>query len=75
MGVLISQRAPTRRMIESANQCGYFEHTLTGRRFPKVQLFTTEQLLNGQRPDMPTPFMPYLQAQKFVPDHPTLPGM
>lgn len=75
MGVLISQRAPTRGMIEAANQCGYFDHALTGRRFPKVQLLTTEQLLSGQRPDMPTPFMPYLQAQKFVPDHPTLPGI
>lgn len=49
-------------------------HPLTGTPYPKVQIASIAELLDGKRPKMPTAFMPYLPAQKFVPEHPTLPG-
>lgn len=75
MGVLITIEPGTRGMIEAANHSGTFSHPLTGTVYPKVQLITVGELLDGKRPKMPTPYMPYLQAEKFVPDHPTLPGI
>lgn len=75
MGILITIEEPTKGMVEAANHSGSFVHELTGQTYPKLQLLTVGQLLNGARPHMPSPWMPYLQAQKFVPAHPKLPGL
>jgi hypothetical protein len=72
MGVLITIEAAPRGMVEAANHSGTFTHPLTGTVYPKVQLITVGELLDGKRPKMPTPYMPYLQAEKLVPEHPTL---
>lgn len=72
MGVLIVMEAPTRGMLDAARNSGTYRHEVTGRDYPLVQIITVSELLAGKRVDMPTPFMPYLQAQKFVPDHPAL---
>ncbi len=37
---------------------------VTGRSYPRTQLLTVEQLLGGTRPDMPTPLLPYIKAQR-----------
>jgi hypothetical protein len=62
-------------MVEAAQHAGSYDHALTAARYPKVQIMSVSDLLGGRRPHMPTPFMPYLAAPKFVPDHPTLPGL
>jgi len=31
-----------------------------------VQLLTIGDLLKGQRPNMPTPFLPYIQAKRLA---------
>jgi hypothetical protein len=72
MGVLITIEPATRGMVEAANLSGSWTHPMTGQSYPKVQLITVSQLLSGARPAMPTPYMPYLQAAKFVPEHPRL---
>jgi site-specific DNA-methyltransferase (adenine-specific) len=75
MGVLISNQPITKGMAEAAQHSGTYTHPLTGTTYPKVQLATVADLLAGRKPKMPTAFMPYLQAAKFIPDHPTLPGL
>jgi len=75
MGILVMIDPPTRGMVEAANHSGTFVHELTGTTYPKLQLLTVGQLLAGSRPHMPTPYMPYLQAQKFVPEPARLPGI
>ena len=75
MGVLIANQAITKGMTEAAQMTGSYVHPLTGNSYPKVQLVTVGDLIAGRSPRMPTAFMPYLQAAKFVPDHPTLPGL
>jgi hypothetical protein len=35
-------------------------------------MLTVEQLLAGKRPATPTPFLPYIQARRLVPDPPSL---
>ena len=62
-------------MREEARMSGTYHHEFTGQDYPKVQIMSVPELLRGHRPKMPTPYMPYLQAQRIVPEHPTLPGM
>ena len=75
MGVLIMMDDPTAGMADAANNSGMYRHEFTGREYPRVQIITVGDLLAGRRVNMPTPFMPYLQAQKFAAEHPTLPGL
>jgi hypothetical protein len=34
--------------------------------YPLVQLLTVGDLLKWQRPNMPTPFLPYIQAKRLA---------
>jgi DNA modification methylase len=75
MGVLIVMDQVTPGMRNAAQTSGTFDHILTGRSYPRVQIISVAELLAGKRVEMPTPYMPYIQAQKFVRDHPSLPGI
>ena len=64
MGVFVMMNEPTRGMLEAANQSGTYVHPANGQRFPKVQIVTVEELLNGKRPNMPMTLLPYFQARR-----------
>lgn len=53
MGVFVCMQEPTRGMIDAANHSGIYEHPANGQRFPKVQIFTVDGLLDGKRPHLP----------------------
>lgn len=74
MGVFICLTEPTKGMREVENASGTYTWAVGDRAFPKVQIVTIAQLLAGQRPKMPTAFLPYIQAKKLVldPEAPTL---
>lgn len=60
---------PTKGMREVENLSGVYTWPVDGRTFPKIQIFTIAELLDGRRPDMPTPFLPYVQAKRLVTDN------
>lgn len=64
MGVFVGMRNPTKAMTEAANHSGVYTHPADGKTYPRVQIITVEQLLNGQRPKLPITLLPYVQAQK-----------
>ncbi|MFE9206220.1 DNA methyltransferase [Micromonospora sp. NPDC007230] len=66
MGVFICMQKPTKAMIEAANHSGLYSHPANGQKFPRVQLITVEELLQGKRPNLPNTLLPYFQAQKRV---------
>ncbi|MEG3634023.1 DNA methyltransferase [Micromonospora palythoicola] len=66
MGVFICMNKPTKAMAEAANHSGLYVHPANGQKFPKVQLITVEELLQGKRPTLPNTLLPYFQAQKRV---------
>lgn len=73
MGVYVCLKAPTKGMTDAANHSGTYSWPVDGRSYPRVQIITIEDLLNGKRPNMPTPFLPYIKARKLVKDSaPTL---
>ena len=54
MGLLVTLEPPTRPMVNEALESGFYvpEH-FPDRQFPRVQIATIEELLNGQGPDLP----------------------
>lgn len=68
MGVFICLSEPTKGIREVEKASGVYTWPVDGRTFPKVQVFTVAELLAGRRPNMPTPFLPYVQARKLVTD-------
>jgi len=51
IGVFVSLVDPTREMTREAASAGLYE--TGGRKFPKIQLFTISQLLDGRKPEVP----------------------
>ncbi|MFF9910678.1 DNA methyltransferase [Streptomyces sp. NPDC013457] len=64
MGVFICMKAPTKAMIEAANHSGVYQHPGNGQQFPKVQIITVAELLEGKRPHLPVALLPFFQAQR-----------
>lgn len=52
-GLLITRTPPTQGMIETAAKAGFYTWPVNGQQFPKIQIITVEQLLEGKRPDLP----------------------
>lgn len=64
MGILISLERPTRGIDDAIRHSGTYTFPVSGRNYPRTQLLTVEQLLAGKKPDMPTPLLPYIKAQR-----------
>jgi len=62
MGVLITLQQPTRGMVKAAAEAGTWTDIFTNRTFPKIQMMTIADLLDGKTLDMPTPLNPYTKA-------------
>lgn len=68
MGILVTRTAPTKQMIETATKAGSYVLPLNGRKFPKIQIITVEELLAGKRPEMPPEHGTFTEAPKAVRD-------
>lgn len=53
IGVFISMQEPTAPMRTEAATAGFYESVLWGKKYPKVQLLTVADLLDGKKVDMP----------------------
>jgi DNA modification methylase len=53
IGVLISMQEPTYPMKTEAVTAGFYESPLWGKKYPKVQLITVAELLDGRTVEMP----------------------
>lgn len=53
MGLFITLQPPTEPMRVEAASAGFHHSELWDREFPRLQIITIEQLLNGERPDLP----------------------
>lgn len=71
IGVLISLQAPTRPMREEAANAGFYRSPWDGRDYPRVQLLTVAELLDGRGIQMPAAArtnVTYQRAQRAAPD-------
>lgn len=56
-GIFITLEEPSRDMITEAVSAGYYRHKFTGEEFPKVQILSVEDLLNGKTIKMPRSYI------------------
>ncbi len=65
MGLVITLEEPTAPMRLEAAKAGEFYSELSRRSYPKVQIITIRELLDGRKPDIPLLVLPtYQQAEK-----------
>jgi len=66
MGVFITLEPPTREMKTEAVSAGKYHSPLWDKNYPKIQILTIEELLEGKGVDMPTATSPYAKAPKVA---------
>lgn len=64
LGVLILQHPATPGMVEAVNHSGTWTHPANGQKFPRLQIITTAELLDGKRPTLPLLLTPYVAAPR-----------
>lgn len=80
IGVLITMNQPTRPMREEAASAGFYVSPWDGRSYPRLQLVTVAELIEGRGIQMPAPAqlnVTYQRAQRAKADggeQPRLPG-
>lgn len=53
IGIFITLNAPTRGMNDEARKAGHYCHPFFNLDYPKLQILTIEELLQGKKPDIP----------------------
>lgn len=64
MGLFVTLEAPTKDMVKEAASAGFYESPGWGRKFPRVQLLTIEELLAGKQPELPPANVSFKQATR-----------
>jgi site-specific DNA-methyltransferase (adenine-specific) len=62
IGILVILAGPTKGMKTQAAAAGSYESA--GQKYPRVQIVTVEDILNGKRPHLPSPISPFAKAPK-----------
>lgn len=62
MGVLVLMKPPTRGMVSEAAKAGMWTDDFTDRSWPKLQIITVAELLDGKQLVMPAAYPPYTKA-------------
>ncbi len=63
-GIFITLEPATREMEKEAVAAGYYNSPLVKRDFPKIQILTVEELLNGAEPKLPIVRGTFKQAER-----------
>jgi DNA modification methylase len=64
IGVFVMLGKPTKDMVTEAAAAGFYESELWQRKYPRVQILTIEDILNGKRPEVPWGAAPFAKAPK-----------
>ncbi len=64
IGVLITLQPPTRAMKTEAVTAGFYESPLWGKKYPKIQILTIEELFGGKRVEMPPAWETFKRARR-----------
>ena len=65
MGIFITLEPPTREMVAKALSAGAYHSPLWDKDYPKIQILTIDELLQGKVPDIPPPTPPFPQAARI----------
>jgi len=62
IGILLTLAPPTKDMVTEAAASGLYNSEFWGRKFPRLQIMTIEEMLGGKKPDMPWGKVPFAKA-------------
>ena len=62
MGIFITLEEPTSEMVKEVNATEPYRQPTWQRDYPKLQIMTIEELLKGNKPDIPPTVSPFLEA-------------
>ena len=62
IGVLLTLAPPTRDMLTESAKAGFFESEFWEKKYPRLQVLTVEEMLDGKRPEMPPQRSPFAEA-------------
>jgi len=68
IGIFITLEEPSREMTTEAVSAGFYESPGWSSKYPKIQILTIEQLLNGETVKMPGQFGTFKQAPRVKPE-------
>lgn len=68
MGVFITLEAPSKPMQTEAVSAGYYHSPAWDRNYPKVQIYTIDDLLSGKRIDAPPQYGTFKKAGRVQAD-------
>lgn len=75
LGVFITLEASTKEMEREAVAAGFYHSPGWGRDYPRLQILTINDLLDGSEVQMPPAFGTFKAAQTITPDGPQQPGL
>lgn len=74
IGVLVTLRSPTREMQLEAVKAGHYESPLMAKKYPRIQILTIADVLNGKKVEMP-PRIPIFAEPASEPEPSEQPGL
>ena len=64
VGILLTLFPPTQPMITEASSAGFYESEFWGRKFPRIQIITVEDIFNQKKPELPWQKTPFAKTPK-----------
>ncbi len=64
IGVLVTLRRPSREMNLEAVAAGHYESAFWGKKYPRIQILTVADVLNGKKVDMPPRDSVFARAER-----------
>ena len=68
IGIFLTLEPPTKPMIEEAVVKGFYESPAHRGPFPRIQILTVEDLLNGKLPTLPPNLDTFKQSRRILPE-------
>lgn len=66
IGIFITLEAPTRDMAKEATTKGFYTYPFNGQKYPTIQIITIEDLLKGNKPNIPPTVAFHKKASPIV---------
>lgn len=75
IGLLITLEPATSEMVKEAISAGFYESKLWQQKYPRMQILSIEELLQGEEIKMPPSYAAFKKAQRVEQDGPEQPGL
>ncbi|QQS31885.1 MAG: restriction endonuclease [Acidobacteriota bacterium] len=72
IGLFVTLEPPTKPMEKEAAEAGFYHSHGWNKDYPKIQILTVKEILNGTQPDLPPNIQTFKKAERAVTDDPAV---